>query len=61
MKELNYGKNYEYAHAHEGNFIDLEFFPAELSGTKIYEPGNNSRELEMRNRLKHWWKEKYGY
>jgi putative ATPase len=61
MKELNYGKNYEYAHAHAGNFIDLEFFPAELSGTKIYEPGNNSRELEMRNRLKHWWKEKYGY
>jgi putative ATPase len=61
MKELNYGKNYEYAHAHVGNFIDLEFFPAELSGTKIYEPGNNSRELEMRNRLKHWWKEKYGY
>jgi putative ATPase len=61
MKELNYGKDYEYAHAHDGNFIDLEFFPAELSGTKIYEPGNNSRELEMRNRLKHWWKEKYGY
>ncbi len=61
MKELNYGKNYEYAHSHAGNFIDLEFFPDELSGTKLYEPGNNSRELDMRKRLKYWWKDKYEY
>lgn len=61
MKELNYGKDYKYAHNHEGNFIDQEFLPEELAGTKFFEPGNNAREAEMRKKLKATWKEKYGY
>ena len=61
MKELNYGKDYQYAHNFESNFIELEFLPEEISGTKFYEPGNNSREQEQRNYLKRLWKEKYGY
>ncbi len=61
MKELNYGKDYQYAHSFESNFIELEFLPEEISGTKFYEPGNNSREHEQRNYLKRLWKEKYGY
>ncbi len=61
MKELNYGADYQYAHSFETNFVELEFLPDELSGTKFYEPGNNSREQEQRNYLKRLWKEKYGY
>lgn len=61
MKELNYGADYQYAHSFESNFVELEFLPEALSGTKFYEPGNNSREQEQRNYLKRLWKEKYGY
>ncbi len=61
MKELNYGKDYKYAHAYKGNFTDLEFLPDQMKGTKVYEPGNNPRENELRNHLRKLWKEKYGY
>lgn len=61
MKELGYGKGYQYAHQFEGNFADMEFLPEQLSGTKLYEPGNNAREEELRKYLRSLWKEKYGY
>lgn len=61
MKDLNYGKDYEYAHQFEGNFVNLEFLPEKIKGTKFYEPGNNARENELRNYLRKCWKEKYGY
>ena len=61
MKDLNYGKGYKYAHSFEGNFADSEFLPSEISGSKFYEPGNNPKENEIRDRLKFWWKNKYEY
>ncbi len=61
MKQLNYGKEYQYAHSHEGNFIHHEFLPDSIAKTKLYEPGNNAREHETRKQLRAWWKEKYGY
>ncbi len=61
MKELNYGKDYDYAHSHPGNFVTLEYLPEQITGTKIFDPGNNARENEMREMLKRNWKEKYGY
>ncbi len=61
MKELNYGKNYGYAHAYENNFVEQEFLPDNIAGQKFYEPGNNARENEQRAFLKARWKEKYGY
>ena len=61
MKELGYGKEYQYAHDFEGNFILQEFLPDELKGTRIYNPGNNSKENSFRNYLKNLWKDKYGY
>lgn len=61
MKDLNYGKDYKYAHAHKDNFIEQEFLPHEIAGTKFYEPGNNKREAIDRNALKTRWKDKYGY
>ena len=44
-----------------GNFVDQEFMPEEISGIKLFEPGNNARENEMRKNLHTMWKEKYGY
>jgi putative ATPase len=61
MKNINYGKDYKYAHSFENNFADQEFLPEQIAETKLYEPGNNARELEQRNYLKKLWKEKYGY
>lgn len=61
MKELDYGKNYKYAHSFENNFTEQEFLPDEIKNTKIYEPGNNARENTIREFLKKLWKGKYGY
>lgn len=61
MKDLGYGKDYKYAHQFENNFINSEFLPSEMSGTKFYEPGRNSKENEIRERLKKMWGDKYKY
>jgi putative ATPase len=61
MKELNYGKDYAYAHQFENNFIHQEYLPDAISGTKFFEPNNNPRENEQRQFLRARWKEKYGY
>ncbi len=61
MKDLDYGKNYQYAHDYTSNFIDQEFLPDEISNTKLYEPGNNPRENAFKEVLKARWKNKYGY
>ncbi|HVZ25509.1 MAG TPA: replication-associated recombination protein A [Sediminibacterium sp.] len=61
MKDLNYGKNYQYSHNGEGNFIEQEYLPEPLSGKKFYNPGNNARENELRRFLKERWKDKYDY
>ena len=61
MKNLDYGKGYQYAHDFAGNFVNIEYLPDALRGTKFYEPGNNPREEELRKYLRGHWKEKYGY
>lgn len=61
MKNLDYGKNYQYSHDGPGNFIEQEYLPDELRGTKFYEPGNSAREQEMKKFLRDRWKNKYGY
>ena len=60
-KELGHGKNYLYAHSHENNFVEMEFLPNEIKGQRIFKPGNNSKELQLRKFLKGKWKDKYGY
>jgi len=61
MKDLGYGENYMYTHNSDNNFSLQEFLPDEISGTKIYEPGNNVRENKFRETLKNNWKNKYDY
>jgi putative ATPase len=61
MKNLDYGKGYQYSHSYEGNFSPQEYLPNEIAGTAFYDPGANVREEELRKFLKSLWKEKYGY
>jgi putative ATPase len=61
MKELDYGKDYQYAHAHEGNFVQMNFLPEEISGIRLYTPGNNERENTLRAHLRKLWGDRYGY
>jgi len=61
MKELGYGKDYQYAHEHEGNFVELEYLPDEIKGQRLFDPGINPKETEIRRKLKEQWKKKYGY
>jgi putative ATPase len=61
MKNLNYGKGYEYSHNYDNNFSPQEYLPDAIKGTAFYQPGNNAREEELRKHLKALWKEKYGY
>jgi len=59
-KNLGYGQNYKYAHAFDGNFVDMEFLPEKINGHAFYEPANNSKEKSIREWLKKLWK-KYNY
>lgn len=61
MKNLDYGKGYQYSHDYENNFSSQEYLPEKISGTTFYEPGKNAREEELRKFLKQLWKEKYNY
>jgi putative ATPase len=61
MKKLDYGKGYQYAHSYDGNFVNMEFLPDQITGTKFYNPGSNTREEELRKYLRALWKDKYGY
>lgn len=61
MKDMDYGKGYKYSHLGEGNFMEQEYLPKELSGKKLYDPGKNAREEELRKFLKERWKDKYNY
>ncbi len=61
MKDEGYGQGYKYAHDYPNNFAPIEFLPEEIRDTKFYNPGDNPREKELRDRLRALWKEKYGY
>lgn len=61
MKELGYGKGYNYDHSKDGNFAGQEFLPQEIKGSKLYDPGQNPKESELRQFLSQRWKQKYGY
>lgn len=61
MKNLGYGKDYLYPHAYPGNFVQQSYLPDEAVGTKFYEPQNNAKEKEIRQRMQIYWGEKYKY
>ena len=61
MKDLGYGKNYQYSHSYEGNFSAQEYLPDAIAGTVFYTPGTNAKENQVKTYLRGLWNEKYGY
>jgi len=61
MKKMDYGKGYQYAHSYPGHFVEQEFLPDQVAGTKLYDPADNAAEAKIRDYLRNCWKEKYGY
>lgn len=61
MKDIGYGKGYDYAHDHQNNFVEFEFLPDEISGTTFYKPGKNPREKAIKEFLEKRWKDKYRF
>ncbi|MDD4747410.1 MAG: replication-associated recombination protein A [Salinivirgaceae bacterium] len=61
MKQLGYGVDYKYAHNYPNHFAEQSFLPADLDGTKFYQPANNQQENIILERLKSWWKKRYKY
>ncbi len=59
MKDLDYGKEYKYAHSYEGNFVEQDFLPQEIRDIKLYAPGNNATEKKIYEELKKKWGTKY--
>ena len=59
MRQLDYGRDYDYAHGHPGSFVDQDFAPEELGRPLFYEPGDNPSERTIRERLRRWWPRRY--
>jgi putative ATPase len=59
MKEIGYGKDYKYAHAYDGNFVEQDFLPEKIKKERLYHPQNNASELKILERLKKWWGQRF--
>ncbi len=59
MKELGYGKEYKYAHAYEGNFVNQQYLPDQIKDKRIWNIGKSQQELSMLERLKKWWGKRF--
>ena len=59
MKQLGYGKAYKYAHAYQGNFVQQQFLPDEVKGSRIWHPQNNAQEAKIRERMQSLWGERF--
>lgn len=59
MKELNYGKEYKYAHSFENNFVEQDYVPKEIKGRQFWKPQQNAAESKIVEWLKKLWKDRY--
>ena len=59
MKQLGYGKDYKYAHAYSGNFVNQQFLPDEVKDCRIWYPQNNAQEVKLKERMQALWGERF--
>jgi len=57
MRNMGYGKDYQYAHDHPGHFVEQDFLPLSLKDRRYYQPTEEGSEKEIVERLKEWWRE----
>lgn len=60
MKQLGYGKGYQYAHDYDEALTDMSCLPDSIAGTKFYEPTDRGFETTVRERLAEWESKKKG-
>jgi putative ATPase len=58
MKELNYGKDYKYAHDYNDAYIPQEYLPDKLQGQKFYQPKESGHEKIIKERMDIWQQQK---
>lgn len=58
MKELDYGKEYKYAHDYKDNFVQQEYLPRELNKNRFWDPQTNPSEVKMQEWMKKLWGDK---
>ncbi len=56
MKELGYGTEYKYAHDFPGHFVDQQYLPDELAGTRFWTAQDNAQERKITERQDSLWK-----
>lgn len=61
MKELDYGKEYKYAHEYDDHFVEDQYLPDSINGTILYKPQDNPQEEKFLDKLKKYWKNRYKY
>ena len=59
MKQLGYGKDYKYAHAYTGNFVNQQFLPDEMKDVRIWHPQENAQEIKLKERMQGLWGDRY--
>jgi len=57
MRNMGYGKDYQYAHDHPGHFVEQDFLPPSLKDRRYYQPTEEGSEKEIVERLKEWWRD----
>jgi putative ATPase len=57
MRNMGYGKDYQYAHDHPGHFVEQDFLPPSLKDRRYYQPTEEGAEKEISRRMKEWWGE----
>ena len=55
MRNMGYGKDYQYAHDHPGHFVEQDFLPPSLKDRRYYQPTEEGMEKEISKRMKEWW------
>jgi len=61
MKELGYGKDYQYPHDYADRFVEDEYLPEKIKGSQIWSPAENQREQEIREKMRKLWGNRYKY
>ncbi len=59
MAKAGYSTGYKYAHDYPGHFVELEFMPEGMSGTRFWDPGDNPAEERLQSRMQELWQGKY--
>ena len=59
MGDMGYGADYKYAHDYENHFVEQQFLPDELIGTRLWNPQPNAAEEKLKERMRYLWKDRY--